>query len=636
MDEFNNLTPETTVDEIVQQQEQTHFPKERLQKLTETLQKYKAGKANLEKRIIAAEQYWKLRHWEYIREKMPDEPEPTSGWLVNVILSKHSDAMDAYPQAICLPREAGDKGEAQALTSIIPVILEQNQFETTWSDTWWYKLKSGTGVYGVFWDKSKQGGLGDISIRRTEILNLFWEPGVSDIQQSRYLFHVELQDNESLKERYPELGDKLDSSINISHYVYDDSISTSDKTAVVDCYYRVWQGARAILHYVKYVGEHVLYATEDDPMYANRGLYDHGKYPFVFDPLFPEEGYPRCGFGYVDLCKDPQKYVDILGNSILKNSIVGATPRYFVRSDGNVNEQEFRDMNQAFVHVSGNLSDESLRPIDHPPLSDIYVSVMQLKIDELKQTSGNRDVNNGGSTSGITAASAIAALQEAGNGLSRDMIEGSYRAFREVVDLCVELIRQFYTEPRTFRILGQYGMEQFIAYSNAGIQEQRMLAAAGEEMLRLPVFDIEVEVQKESQYTIATYNDLAVQLYQMGAFNPANADSVMMMLDMMEFKGKDQLMQKIAKNQILYQKMVEYMQMALMLAQQFQPDLVPGLSADIQQTMAGTGDMNPTAGQVQLAEGDAQRGGARPREHARVEQARRTAADSSNPGGRQA
>lgn len=38
------------------------------------------------------------------------------------------------------------------LTSIIPVILDQNDFEETYSDVQMYKLKTGTGVYGVFWD----------------------------------------------------------------------------------------------------------------------------------------------------------------------------------------------------------------------------------------------------------------------------------------------------------------------------------------------------------------------------------------------------------------------------------------------------------------------------------------------------
>ena len=63
----------------------------------------------------------------------------------------------------------------------MPVILEQNDFEETYSDVLWQKLQQGTGIYGVFWDKDKLGGLGDIAIRKIDALNIFWEPGISDI-----------------------------------------------------------------------------------------------------------------------------------------------------------------------------------------------------------------------------------------------------------------------------------------------------------------------------------------------------------------------------------------------------------------------------------------------------------------------
>ena len=63
----------------------------------------------------------------------------------------------------------------------------------------------------------------------------------------------------------------------------------------------------------------------------------------------------------------------------------------------------------------------------------------------------------------MTAASAIAAMQEAGSKLSRDGNKAAYRAFREVVELVVELIRQFYDLPRQFRILGENGREDFVS-----------------------------------------------------------------------------------------------------------------------------------------------------------------------------
>ena len=519
---------------------QKKITRERLKELSEILARYRDGKRQLEKRIIQAEEFWKLRHWQSIRPHREGEIEPASGWLVNAILSKHSDAVDAYPEPIVLPREETDRAEAGMLSSVLPVVLRQNDFEQTWSDVWWYKLKSGTGVYGVFWDPERLGGLGDIAIEKVDILNLFWEPGVQDIQDSQYLFCVRLQNTDRLRQRWPELQKPVPDQT-LSHYRYDDAIPTADKTAVVDVYYK----KDGLLHYIKYAGETVLFATEDDPALCDRGLYDHGKYPFIFDPLFPEEGYPHCGYGYVDLCRDPQRTIDILNNAFVKNTLIAATPRWFIRSDGGVDEAEYADFTKPFVHVQGRVDTDSVQRIDQPHLDGASLSMVQMKINEIKEVSGNRDVNNG-SSRGVTAASAIAALQEAGNGLSRDMTHSGYRAFRKVVELCIELIRQFYELPRTFRILGTGGAEEFVRYSNQGLQPQSMGRIGELEMgMRLPVFDIDVEIQSQSAYTRQTANDLAVRLYQLGVFAPGNAEQSLMLLDMMDFKGKENLVRQL-------------------------------------------------------------------------------------------
>ena len=204
-----------------------------------TLNKYKEGKANLEQRIVENEQWFKLRHWECMRKSQTNQVEPSSGWLFNAIANKHADAMDNFPSPNVLPREEGDKGEAEMLSSIIPVVLEQNDFEETYDNVWDYKLKAGTGIYGVFWDKDKLNGLGDISVRKVDIINVFWESGITDIQKSRNFFHVELADNDLLLGAYPQLEGKLgNSTMDLSKYIYDDSVDTNNKSAVVDWYYK--------------------------------------------------------------------------------------------------------------------------------------------------------------------------------------------------------------------------------------------------------------------------------------------------------------------------------------------------------------------------------------------------------------
>ena len=186
---------------------------EEIRRAAQILKKYREGKIQLERRIIDNEQFWKLRHWQQMEKAgqggNPADPQPTSGWLVNCILSKHADAMDCYPEPTVLPREPGDREEARKLTRILPVVLKKNGFKRTYSSAWWYKLKSGCAVYGVFWDAGKLGGLGDISIRRMDLLNLFWEPGVTDVQDSEHFFCTELVDDAALLRAYPQLEGKL-------------------------------------------------------------------------------------------------------------------------------------------------------------------------------------------------------------------------------------------------------------------------------------------------------------------------------------------------------------------------------------------------------------------------------------------
>ena len=517
----------------------------------ELLRKYKAGKSNLEARIISNEQWYKLQHWDELRvRKAPGEPEPASAWLFNCLTNKHADAMDSFPEAVVLPREQSDEKTASVLTSILPMILNENDYEQVYSDMWWYKLKTGTGVTGVFWNKRKQNGLGDIDIRTVDLLNLFWEPGIKDIQKSPNLFHVELADREKVLSEYPFAQEALSSpAVDVGRYVYEDSVDTSDKCAVVDWYYKVNRQGRQVLHFCKFVNDTVLYASENDAYYAERGFYDHGQYPFVFDPLFPEEGTP-CGFGYIDVCKSPQAYIDSLDRAIQKYAVMAANPRFFVRADGCVNEDEFADWQKTFIHYQGNGDpNASIMPLTFPQLSNIYVTIRQLKVDELKETTGNRDFSQGGTMGGVTAASAIAALQEAGSKHSRDMLKGAYRAFKKLMLLVIEVMRQFYSEPRYFRIMEPNGTLKFERFDNSALAAGEQGSDFALEMgLREPVFDVEIRAQKTPAFSTLAENERAKELYALGFFRPETAEQALKALDMMQFEGIEKVRRELAKS----------------------------------------------------------------------------------------
>lgn len=547
----------------------------------DTLTKYKAGKSALEKRLIACEQWWKLQHWQEMSPSgNPYDPQWRSAWLFNVIMGKHADAVAAFPEPAIRPREPDDRSEAAMLTSIVPVILEQNDFEETYSDSCWTKMKQGTLAWGVFWDSSKLNGLGDVSIREIDLLNLFWEPGVTDIQKSKNLFYAELVDNDVLKQRYPQVGDTLRSDNTfVSKYKTDDQVDTTNKSLVVDWYYKKIENGKSVLHFCKFVGETVLSATENDPNMQS-GLYEDGDYPFVIDALFPVKG-SIAGYGYIDIGKSAQEQIDLLNQAILKNSVMASTPRWFVRSDGSISEKEYADWRKPFVHTDGNLGQDSVLPITVSPLSANCINVIQNKIEELKWTTGNTDVNNGSVSSGVTAASAIAALQEASGRSSKDATRSAYRAYARLIRMVIERIRQFYDLPRKFRIRGQLGTEEYVTYSNQNLKQQELLGLGGDVSWRKPVFDIEVSAQKSSEYTRLSQNELALQFYQLGFFDPTRADQALATLDMMDFDGKDEISQKIAQNGTLQQELASWQQMALALAERFDPAMADGLAQQI-------------------------------------------------------
>ena len=550
--------------------EDTSIDENAIKKAVDSLKKYKDGKAKLEKRIVEEERWWKLRHWDVIRNgNAKDRPEPTSAWLFNSVCNKHADMMDNYPEPNVLPREKADEMDAKTLSAILPVVFERNNYELTYSNAAWYKLKHGVVAKGVFWNKELEDGMGDIDIRYIDILNVFWEPGIRDIQDSRNLFIVDLRDNDLIEKEFPQLKGKLGGKhIEIEKYVYDDTVDVSEKSAIVDWYYKKRNSAgKVVLHYCKFVGDTVIYSSESEAEYAERGFYDHGKYPIVFDVLFPEEGTP-VGFGYIAVMQSPQMFIDKLSQAILENAVISAKPRFWSKKSVGINKDQFLDWSQPIVEVEGDIDEERLRPIDVQQVGGNILNVLQMKIDELKETSSNRDFSNGSTASGVTSGAAISALQESGNKTSRDMISASYRTYTQECYLAIELIRQFYDETRSFRIIGDTGKYEYIQYNNAKLQGEAIPPAyAGQELepnyvqaFRKPVFDIVIKPQKRSPYSKMAQNELAKELYGMGFFNPELATQSLVALELMDFDGEEKVKEQVQQGQTLLNTVNQLMQ----------------------------------------------------------------------------
>lgn len=600
--------------------------RDEIKRAAEILTQYKIGKESLESRIIENERWWKLRQWEYIKDvKNPTnrEKKPASGWLFNSVVQKHADAMDCYPTCNVLPREQSDTEVAKLLSSVLPVVIDHTEFRKTYSEGWWAKLKNGTAVYKAYWDPDIDG-IGDIAIDYVDLLNIFWQPGIKDIQKSRNVFHVEVWDTSALKETYDLPDDFADTrTVSVREYLSDEGgDKQKDKSAVIDWWYKKRTASgRVAVHFCRFVGDEILYASENDPAYAEQGYYDHGKYPFCFDVLFPEVDAPT-GFGYIDVLKDVQNEIDVINNLFSQRATKSLKTRYFVSKSAGVNTGDFEDDSKGVVEVEGTVGElnNMIKEITVPEPSGVLLTYHNSLVDELKEVSGCRDINQGGTVSGVTAASAIAALQEAGSKTSRDATQTSYRAYEQICEIVIELIRQFYKTERSFRITGDGAAPSFEKISGAMLNEEKKSVTDEDLYTRRAVFDVAISAQKGSPFSRISQNELVKELYQLGVFRPDMADQALIMLDGMEFEGKDAIIEKIQQNATL-KKQVE------------------ALTALVQQTaqaLGGTGgevstqDAQPPAAASSGVDTDTL-GGAVTRGSAVVDKARAQAQDAAAP-----
>ena len=539
----------TTESKSIQYEYNGNITPELLSRAYDAFNTYKADKTTLINRIKDNECFYR-KSYERLSNSANSQMKCDTSFVFSAIENARADAIENYPVANILERNEEGSVAAEILSKIVPTQLEISGFKDVYKENIRNKYKYGTAIYGVFYNDFTE----NVDIKSIDITDVYVDMHLNDIQDSQFLFISAVIENDILKEMYPEF-EKLfsgDGTIETLTGTY----QMKNRTEVLDCYYKKSDGT---LHMMKLCKNTIISATEDMVGYED-GLYNHGKYPVVFDVMYPIEHCP-FGFGMIDTGKVTQIEIDKLDNSITENIICNAKPRYLAKRSGNVDIEAFQDFEKQIIYYEGD--PDSLKPVQTNSINQYYLEHRERKKDELKELLANRDFQQGATSGGVTAASAIETLQQSGEKRSRSLIDDTYDAYKKIVKLTIEIMRQFYKEDRQYRTSDEYGQKEFSTFSRDLMYTPEYFP---EGTAWKPIeFDIDVVPQRENPYSRETVNNTMLTFWNSGLFLPQNFDMAIAALKNMSFDGKEKLIRDIQSLQKQQQQ-----QQAMMMQQQQQ------------------------------------------------------------------
>ena len=515
-----------------------------------------------------------------------DATKDPSTVIHSTVESLVADCNDSFPEPYILPQEKNDRLFAEQLSAITRHVLDKREYDITFTQKNRRLCIDGLAIQEVYWDKSLYNGLGDVNIRPVNAVNFYWDTHTDDIQEGRSVIKVAYHPKEWYASRYGKdvfehmvegrdpVGEEIHEYVKkLGLAAYDD---TKDVMLMEYWFKECDEDNPDIkrVHVLKIAGGRIL---EDSRKKLPEGMYDDGMYPFIAEPQFQVQGHAH-GLSVVDIFKRRVITLDRLNQYIIDGAGRMSKSRHFVEKDAEVDMEALRNEEEEIIFCKGISTNfiQPFTPVSLPPWIRDWLMVLT---EELKSESGQNDFSRGNAGKGITAASAITLLQEASSKRSRLLVTQLYSGFRKLVSMVISRIAQFYTEDRTFYILGIKDEELTLnasMFTEGGEREVERETPDGimerikERRTRPFAFDVNVQAQTKPPYQRMQKNQLAIELLQMsqGQF-PLQAA-----IEMMDFEGKDQVLKVLGEEtqkDVMIQQLMAQLEQFQQQAEQIDP-----------------------------------------------------------------
>lgn len=480
------------------------------------------------KRLEHCERMYRGDHWYDVPLTDPNEPRPTTPILQSTVENISADLMEQVPEAVIRPESAADNTIARIVEAVIARNHDAAAYPEEYRKLVHDLLVSGYCVQEVGYDSTLSGGLGGAFVRQVDVRNILIDPLCCDLQDSRAIFKLSLRSREWLSAHYPERAALIQEDPAAAADAPEDELLAADRRdsmLLLEYWWREYDAetnAYAV-HMAILCGGVVL---EDSRTQKPEGYFAHGQYPFVLTPLYPRKG-SALGFGIVDLFGEQQRFADKLDQIVLKNALMASRNKLLLTDASGFDEADLRDWSKE-VHVGESLS--GITWFSTPPLPQYLIAYIRQLRESIKEESGANDSSRGEALRGVTAASAIEALQEASTKRARMATQQMHEAFRKAVRMEIEVEREFnfFLRPVTVTIDGE---PREMLFDSAKMNR----IAPGD--VRLPIeFSVSIKAVRQNRFAGQAQNELMLELLKLGAVTTEQA------IGLMVFEGKEQVL----------------------------------------------------------------------------------------------
>jgi hypothetical protein len=543
-------------------------------------QEYETGFKNFgyTQRFKDNECYLEGKHWDLVKSDDPDEPKPHTPVLWSTRENILADLVEAYPKANPEPERVADDKKVKIIADLLNSVRYRRGYKAKWAQAMKGVLDQGVDIIEVFWNKTLYGGLGDVDYMRWSIRNCRFDPYVADVNDSEAFITFTFENRRSVIAKYPSKREQISNTnsfgITPADLTGGNGTPAPANNNMVLVARMFWREIKVIptdvgevyeysVHFTKIAGNAVVERAKANDNGTVKSLYRHGEYPFVPYTSEDKDG-SLFPLGLIDRFKKTQWFVDVTDQMVLKNLFVSARQKMLVRDTANIDMEGLKNWKQDIVK-GADISESAVRWMDNPAFASGPMGYSKQKADSMKEESGENQFSRGEGGRGVTAMGAIMALQDKGAKRHRKLVTRAYNAECKVNMLAVQLMAEFYTEPRVAVIVDDQGnkteqkvtVADFLADGQKGLIDMHM----------------RMSVEKDTGYETNVKNQQAVELMQAQAISPKIG------LTMMQFDDKEKVMELIKQEEAS-----EITQLRQMVAQ---------MQPIVDQVMKGGGQQGP-------------------------------------------